>query len=47
VVKKYLGSSKTWKTVRKNNIAVVNKAKRKNFKKKETVALIGYKVVVK
>lgn len=47
VVKKYLGSSKTWKTVRKNNIAVVKKAKRKNFKKKETVALIGYKVVVK
>ena len=47
VVKKYLGSSKTWKTVRKNNITVVNKAKRKNSKKKETVALIGYKVVVK
>lgn len=47
VVKKCLGSSKTWKTVRKNNQSVINKAKKKHPKKKETTALIGYKVVVK
>lgn len=47
VTKKYLGSSKKWKTVRKNNTSVINKAKKKNKGKKENVALIGYKVVIK
>jgi hypothetical protein len=47
VTKKYLGSSKKWKTVKKNNASVVKKAKKKNKGKKEKVALIGYKVVVK
>lgn len=47
VVKKVKGTSSTWKTVRKNNMAVINKAKKKHSKTKETVALIGSKVVVK
>lgn len=47
VVKKHLGSSSTWKQVRKANMSVVNKAKRKHPKQKEAVALIGYKVVIK
>ena len=47
VTKKYLGSSKKWKTVKKNNASVIKKAKKKNKGKKEKVALIGYKVVVK
>ena len=47
VVKKCLGSSSTWKTVRKNNATTIHKAKKKHPKAKETVALIGYKVVIK
>lgn len=47
VVKKVKGTSSTWKTVRKNNMAVINKAKKKHPKTKETVAMIGSKVVVK
>ena len=47
VTKKYLGSSKKWKTVRKNNTSVIKKAKKKNKGKKEAVALVGYKVVIK
>ena len=54
VTKKILGSNKTWKTQRKNNIKVINKAKKaykkkhKKIKKvKENVALIGYTVVIK
>lgn len=47
VTKKYLGSSKKWKTVRKNNMSVIKKAKKKKKGKKEKVALIGYKVVIK
>jgi hypothetical protein len=47
VVKKKLGSSSTWKTVRKNNSAVIKKAKKKNPKKTEKDALVGYKVVIK
>lgn len=47
VVKKQLGSSSTWKQVRKANSSVINKAKRKNPKTKESVALAGYKVVIK
>jgi hypothetical protein len=47
VVKKKLGSSKTWKTVRKNNSDVIKKAKKKHPKKKEKDALAGYKVVIK
>lgn len=54
VVKKKLGSSKTWKAVRKSNASVINKAKKAYKKKyskvktvKEVTALIGYKVVIK
>lgn len=47
VVKKQLGSSSTWKQVRKANSSVINKAKRKHPKTKESVALAGYKVVIK
>lgn len=47
VVKKYLGSSETWKSVRKTNADVIKKAKRKNPGKKEAEALIGYKVTIK
>ena len=47
VTKKYLGSSKDWKKVKKNNKSVIKKAKKKNKGKKEKVALIGYKVVIK
>ena len=47
VTKAVLGSSKTYKTQRKNNSAVIKKAKKKNPKKKEKDALIGYKVVIK
>ena len=53
VCKKYLGSSKTWKTVKASNKTVINKAvktykkKHKKIKKvKEETALIGYKVVI-
>ncbi len=45
--KKYLGTSDTWRNVRKNNKAVVEKALRKNPKKKETIALIGSRVIIK
>lgn len=47
VVKKHLGSSSTWKQVRKSNMSVINKAKRKHPKAKEAAALVGYKVVIK
>lgn len=47
VTKKHTGSSSTWKNVRKSNIATVNKAKRKNPKKKEALALVGYEVTIK
>lgn len=47
VCKKKLGTSKDWKKVRKKNLAVIKKAKKKHPKKKEAVALIGYKVVIK
>lgn len=47
VTKAVLGDSKTWKTQQKNNKAVITKAKKKNKGKKEAVALIGYKVVIK
>lgn len=47
VVKKHLGSSSTWKKVRKSNLTVIRKAKRKHPKAKEAVALVGYKVVIK
>lgn len=47
VVKKHLGSSSTWKQVRKSNMPVINKAKRKHPKAKEAAALVGYKVVIK
>lgn len=54
VVKKKLGSSNTWKTVRKSNSAVISKAKKVYKKKhpkiktvKEATALIGFKVVIK
>lgn len=47
VVKKHTGSSSTWKAVRKLNLATVNKAKRKNPKKKEALALVGYEVTIK
>ena len=47
LAKKNLGSSSSWRTVRKNNMSVIKKAKRKNLKVKENVALIGYKVVIK
>ncbi len=47
LTKKTLGSSKTWKSVRKRNLDVIKKAKKKYPKKKESDALIGYKVVIK
>ena len=47
VCKKKLGTSKNWKKVRKNNLAVIKKAKKKYPKKKEVLALVGYKVVIK
>ena len=54
VTKSVLGSSKTYKTQKKNNKAVINKAikayKKKHPKVKkvnEAAALIGYKVVIK
>lgn len=47
VCKKKLGSSKNWKAVRKKNLAVIKKAKKKHPMAKESVALIGYKVVIK
>lgn len=47
VTKTKLGSSKTWKTQRKNNKSVIDKAMKKHPKKKEKVALIGYKVTIK
>ena len=47
VVKKALGSSSTWKTVRKANTTMIRKAKKKHPEAKETVALVGYKVVIK
>lgn len=46
LTKKALGSSKNWKKVRKNNTSVIKKAMKKTGKK-EKVALIGYKVVIK
>lgn len=47
VCKKKLGTSKNYKKIRKNNMSVIKKAKKKHPKKKETVALVGYKVVIK
>lgn len=47
VCKKKLGSSKDWKKIRKKNLSVITKAKKKHKGKKETVALIGSKVVLK
>lgn len=47
VTKKVLGSSSTYKTQKKNNKAVINKAMKKHPKLKEKDALVGYKVVVK
>lgn len=47
VTKKVLGSSKTYKKQKKNNKAVIKKAKKKHPKKKEALALVGYKVVIK
>ena len=47
LTKKTLGSSKTWKSVRKRNLDVIKKTKKKYPKKKESDALIGYKVVIK
>lgn len=47
VVKKKLGSSSKWKTIRKNNISVIKKAMKKNPKIKESIALVGYEVVIK
>jgi len=47
LTKQILGSSATWKTQKKNNKKVISKAKKKNKGKKENVALIGYKVVIK
>lgn len=47
VVKKHMGSSNTWKKVRKSNQSVISKAKKKAPKKKEVDALIGCKVVIK
>ena len=46
VCKKKLGTSKNWKKVRKSNLAVIKKAKKKYPKKKEILALVGYKVVI-
>ncbi len=46
VCKKKLGTSKTWKAVRKKNKKVINKAKKAHPKTKETTALVGYKVVI-
>ena len=46
ITKKCLGSSKNWKKIKKRNAAVIKKAKKKHPKKKESAALIGYKVVV-
>lgn len=47
VAKKKTGSSANYKAIRKQNKKVIAKAKRKHPKKKEAVALIGYKVVIK
>lgn len=54
VTKSVLGSSKSWKTQKKSNKAVISKAKKAYKKKhpkvktvKENVALVGYKVVIK
>lgn len=47
LTKKILGSSSSWKTQKKNNKKVIAKAKKKNKGKKENVALIGFKVVIK
>ena len=47
LAKSNLGSSKNWKNVRKANLSVVKKAKKKHPKKKEKLALVGYKVVIK
>lgn len=47
VVKKHTGSSSTWKKIRTANQTVISKAKKKAPNKKETDALIGYKVVIK
>lgn len=47
LTKKTLGSSKEWKSVRKRNLDVIKKAKKKYPKKKEADALTGYKVVIK
>lgn len=47
LAKSNLGSSKNWKSVRKANLSVIKKAKKKHPKKKEKLALVGYKVVIK
>ena len=47
LTKSKLGFSKKWKDVRKKNLTVIKKAKKKYPKKKEKEALIGYKVVIK
>lgn len=46
LTKTVIGSSKEWKKVRKNNSLVIKKAMKKTGKK-EKIALIGYKVVIK
>ena len=47
VAKKKTGTSANYKAIRKQNKAVIKKAKKKYPKKKEKDALIGYKVVIK
>ena len=46
VCKKQLGTSKNYKKIRKNNMSVIKKAKKKHPKKKEKNALIGYTVML-
>lgn len=47
VAKKKTGSSANYKAIRKQNKKVIAKAKKKHPGRKEAVALIGYKVVIK
>ena len=47
VTKKVLGSSATWKKQRTVNKEVIRAALKKNPKKRETTALVGYRVVIK
>lgn len=47
VAKKKTGTSANYKAIRKQNKAVIKKAKKKYPKKKEKDALVGYKVVIK